>query len=67
MTKENKPFIQIDDLVREMTDEEYQETLLQQQQSDKLLKQNEEKVLSRQSALAKLAKLGLTEKEIASL
>jgi DNA-binding NarL/FixJ family response regulator len=59
-----KPLIQIDDEVREMTDDEYTLHLKSQKENEEL-----EKSMSnaRQSALAKLAKLGLTEEEIASL
>jgi len=59
-----KLLIQIDDEVREMTEEEQKLYLnsvkeIQESQSSQLK--------ARESALAKLAKLGLTEEEIASL
>jgi DNA-binding NarL/FixJ family response regulator len=63
----SKPLIQIDDLVREMTIAEYDAYQEQQllAESEKLEKQ--QKVAARESALAKLAALGLTEEEIAAL
>ena len=62
-----KPKIQIDDVVREMTDEEYEAYLAQQSQQEALQSELNAKVAARQSALSKLAALGLTEEEIASL
>jgi DNA-binding NarL/FixJ family response regulator len=62
-----KPNIQIDDLVREMTDEEYEAYLAQQAAQEALQVEQDAKIAARQSALAKLAALGLTEEEIASL
>ena len=66
-----KPNIQIDDLVREMTDEEYEAYLADQEKEAELtaLREAEElaKKQSRESALAKLAALGLTEDEIGAL
>jgi hypothetical protein len=61
---ESMPFIQIDDLVREMTQEEFD--ILQAEQSAQALVKEEQKN-ARASALAKLAALGLTEEEIAAL
>lgn len=62
--KQSKPIIQIDDEVREMTDEEYSIYL----ESCKQVEATEySSSKARESALAKLAKLGLTEEEIASL
>jgi DNA-binding NarL/FixJ family response regulator len=61
------PKIQIDDLVREMTDEEYKTYLASQAEAEALQAEQDAKVAARQSALAKLAALGLTEEEIASL
>jgi DNA-binding NarL/FixJ family response regulator len=58
------PFIQIDDEVREMTDEESQ--TFSQLQADALTDEQARNT-SRASALAKLAALGLTEEEIAAL
>jgi DNA-binding NarL/FixJ family response regulator len=62
-----KPNIQIDDLVREMTDEEYEAYLASQAQQAELEAQAQAKIDARQSALAKLAALGLTEEEIGAL
>jgi DNA-binding NarL/FixJ family response regulator len=62
-----KPNIQIDDLVREMTDEEYETYLAMQAEIEALQAEQEAKIAARQSALAKLAALGLTEEEIAAL
>ena len=61
------PNIQIGDLVREMTDEEFadfQELQAAQQSAEA---KQEAKELARNSALAKLSALGLTEEEIAAL
>jgi DNA-binding NarL/FixJ family response regulator len=62
-----KPNIQIDDLVREMTDEEYEEHLARQAEEAQVEAEAQAKIDARQSALAKLAALGLTEEEIAAL
>ena len=62
-----KPNIQIDDLVREMTDEEHTEYKAQKQASAIAQAEAEAKVAARESALAKLAALGLTADEIAAL
>jgi DNA-binding NarL/FixJ family response regulator len=62
-----KPNIQINDLVREMTDEEYAAYLVQQEQNESQENWLEAKIAARESALAKLAALGLTEDEIAAL
>jgi DNA-binding NarL/FixJ family response regulator len=62
-----KPNIQIDDLVREMTDEEYEDYLASQVQQAELEAQAQAKIDARQSALAKLAALGLTQNEIDAL
>jgi hypothetical protein len=62
-----KPNIQIDDLVREMTDEEYEAYLAQQAAQEALQAEQDAKVAARQSALSKLAALGLTEEEIGAL
>jgi DNA-binding NarL/FixJ family response regulator len=63
----SKPNIQIDDLVREMTDKEYESYLSIQKSQTDLETQIEAKATARDSALAKLAALGLTEEEIAAL
>ena len=62
-----KPFIQIDEVVREMTDDEF--TAYKQEQIVNAAAQAEAqaKIAVRESALAKLAALGLTADEIASL
>jgi hypothetical protein len=62
-----RPNIQIDDLVREMTEEEF--TTYQAEQELKLdaKAELEAKQAARTSGLAKLASLGLTEEEIAAL
>jgi DNA-binding NarL/FixJ family response regulator len=62
-----KPNIQIDDLVREMTDEEYDTYLSDQAAQEALQAEQDAKIAARQSALAKLAALGLTEEEIGAL
>jgi len=66
-TKTVKPNIQIDDLVREMTDGEYAD--YQASQGEAVAREAEAtaKADARTSALAKLAKLGLTQAEIKSL
>jgi DNA-binding NarL/FixJ family response regulator len=63
----SKPNIQIGDLVREMTDEEYETYLIGQEESKSLSDNATKRANSRQAALAKLAALGLTEEEIAAL
>jgi hypothetical protein len=62
-----KPNIQIDDLVREMTDKEYDSYLARQAEQAEVEAEAQAKIEARQSALAKLAALGLTEEEIAAL
>ena len=62
-----KPNIQIDDEVRPMTDEEHTAYLAQQKAGEALQAEAEAKIAARESALAKLAALGLTADEIASL
>jgi DNA-binding NarL/FixJ family response regulator len=63
----SKPKIQIDDLVREMTKQEYDAYLIDQAAQEAQQAEQEAKIAARQSAVAKLAELGLTEDEIASL
>jgi len=68
--KDNKmtnPNIQIDDLIREMTDEEF--TIYKEGQKVMAAAKAvaKTKAAARQSALAKLAELGLTAEEIAAL
>lgn len=62
-----KPLIQIDDEVREMTDDELKTYKAQQAANAKAQAEAEAKVSARESALAKLGALGLTADEIASL
>jgi DNA-binding NarL/FixJ family response regulator len=62
-----KPNIQIDDLVRPMTTEEHTAYKAQQAEAAKAQAEAEAKIAARESALAKLAALGLTEQEIAAL
>jgi hypothetical protein len=62
-----KLFIQIDDQVREMTLEEKKAHLEQVSLFEAQEAERKDKQEARESALAKLAKLGLTEEEIASL
>lgn len=59
-----KILIQIDDEVREMTDQEYK---LYSDSLKQIQEALDSQVKARESAHAKLAKLGLTEEEIASL
>ena len=66
-TKTAKPNIQIDDLVREMTDDEYADYQARQVESVAREAEATAKADARTSALAKLAKLGLTQAEIKSL
>lgn len=63
----SKPKIQIDNLVREMTDEEYKSYLAIQAEVEDIQAKRQAKADARESALAKLASLGLTEEEIAAL
>jgi DNA-binding NarL/FixJ family response regulator len=62
-----KPNIQIDDVVRPMTTEEHTAYKAQQAEAAKAQAAAEAKIAARESALAKLAALGLTEQEIAAL
>ena len=66
-----KPKIQIGDLVREMTDEEY-ETYLSEQELDRVIEEQrqayiEAKRIAKDSALVKLAAFGLAQDEIEAL
>jgi DNA-binding NarL/FixJ family response regulator len=68
--KDNKmtnPNIQIDDLVREMTDEEFAAHKAEQKAKAKAQAENDAKLAARESALAKLVALGLTADEIGAL
>jgi hypothetical protein len=62
-----KPYIQIDDLVREMTDEEHEAYLAELAKEEINKAEQKAREQARKSALAKLAGLGLTEEEIAAL
>jgi DNA-binding NarL/FixJ family response regulator len=62
-----KPNIQIDDLVREMTTDEHTAYKAQQTANEAAQAEADAKAAARESALAKLAALGLTADEIASL
>jgi DNA-binding NarL/FixJ family response regulator len=62
-----KPNIQIDNEVRPMTTEEHTAYKAQQKAGEALQAEADARVAARESALAKLAALGLTEEEIAAL
>jgi len=62
-----KPLIQIDDVVREMTTEEHTAYKAQQAANAAAEAEAEARVAARASALAKLAKLGLTQTEVDAL
>ena len=62
-----KPNIQIDDLVRPMTTEEHTAHKAMQAEAVKAQAEAEARVAARESALAKLAALGLSAEEIAAL
>jgi hypothetical protein len=66
-TKTAKPNIQIDDLVRQMTDEEYANSKAQQVEAIAQESKATTRADARTSALAKLATLGLTQAEIEAL
>ena len=63
----SKPKIQIDDVVRVMTDEEYAGYQAQQTEAAAQQAEVDAKAAARESALAKLTDLGLTAEEIAAL
>jgi DNA-binding NarL/FixJ family response regulator len=63
----NKPNIQIDNEVREMTDEEFDAYKELQAEAQANEAEQTAKTSARESALVKLAALGLTEAEIAAL
>ena len=67
MTEQSRPLIQIDNEVREMTEEEFKVYTQEQNAFKAEEKAKAAKIAARESALAKLASLGLTEEEIASL
>jgi hypothetical protein len=60
----SKPNIQIDDEIREMTDEEFANFKIVQKQMEAIQTEADAETQIRKSAFAKLAKLGLTENEI---
>jgi len=62
-----KPLIQIDDEIRPMNDDELKVYKAQQAENAKGEAEAAAKVAARESALAKLAKLGLTAEEVAAL
>ena len=62
-----KPNIQIDDLVREMTTEEHTAHKAMQAEAAAQQAEADAKAAARESALAKLADLGLSADEIAAL
>jgi DNA-binding NarL/FixJ family response regulator len=66
-TTTTKPNIQIDDVVRPMTTEEHTAYKAQQAAYAAEQAEAEAKVAARESALAKLAALGLSAEEIAAL
>ena len=67
MMATTKPNIQVDDLVREMTDEEHTAYKAEQKANAAAEAEAEAKKAARESALAKLATLGLTQEEIDAL
>jgi hypothetical protein len=67
MMATTKPNIQIDDVIREMTTEEHSAYKAQQTANAAIQAEADAKAAARQSALAKLADLGLTAEEIAAL
>lgn len=67
MATKSRPNIQINNLVREMTEEEFEDYKLEQIKNAEQKAELEAKVAARASALAKLADLGLTEAEINAL
>jgi hypothetical protein len=62
-----KPNIQIDDLIRSMTNEEHTAHKAMQAEAAAAQAEADAKEAARESALAKLAELGLTAEEIAAL
>jgi hypothetical protein len=62
-----KPNIQIDNEVREMTDKEFESYQAEKAQAQAQEQERQSKIAARESALAKLAKLGLTQAEIDAL
>ena len=66
-TKTAKPNIQIDDLVREMTEAEYADYQARQVEALAIEAEATARTDARASALAKLSALGLTPQEIEAL
>ena len=66
-TTQTKPNIQIDDVVRVMTDEEYADYQARQAEAAAQQAEADAKIAARQSALSKLAALGLSQEEIDAL
>jgi hypothetical protein len=66
-TTTTKPLIQIDDEIRPMTTEEHTAYKAQQAAYAKAQAEAEAKVAARESALAKLAALGLSAEEVSAL
>jgi hypothetical protein len=62
-----KPNIQIENLVREMTDDEYQTYLVVTADQAEQEAKEQAKIKARESAITKLTKLGLTANEIEAL
>ena len=62
-----RPNTQVDNVIREMTVDEYEVFLADNASTEVILQEQENKKTNRESALAKLAELGLTEEEIAAL
>ena len=62
-----KPNIQIDDLIRPMTNEEHTAYKAMQAEAAAAQAEADAKAAARENALAKLADLGLTAEEIAAL
>jgi hypothetical protein len=63
----NKPMISIDGIVREMNTEELAQFNIDLVELQKIKENQEARLAAKESALAKLAALGLTEAEIAAL
>jgi hypothetical protein len=66
-TTQTKPNIQINDLVREMTNEEHTAYKAMQTEAAAQQAEADARAAARESAFAKLADLGLTAEEIAAL
>lgn len=62
-----KPNIQIDNLVREMTNKEYESYLVVTADQAEQEAKEQDKIKAKESAIAKLTKLGLTADEIEAL